>query len=240
MLGTLPRSAGSTTPMLATSRSRTWATIWIPPTLSFRSRTCRRKPRGAVRGARTARVRARSPLGMVGRYGAGGLDVDSLRMLEDRAYGYFHVMQQQAPDSSWPDRIVLNYTTPGKRPPPADLPECSWGPKPGGCCHPGTVHGLSKMPYLRDTRRSFGLDGFRSVPAARGPPLLWAHRGGSVRCSLMYSAFDYYNTSSPETGFRFPDTIVGLPVLRGCQCDRISQCVCCAGACGRHLATTTM
>eukprot|EP00730_Choanoeca_flexa_P013337 TRINITY_DN5212_c0_g1_i2.p1 TRINITY_DN5212_c0_g1~~TRINITY_DN5212_c0_g1_i2.p1 ORF type:complete len:656 (+),score=135.69 TRINITY_DN5212_c0_g1_i2:31-1998(+) len=92
----------------------------------------------------------------------GGLDPAALRMLEDRAYAYFHWMNTTAPNADWSQRIVLNYTT------------------------AGTGHGLSKMPYLRDTRRAIGLDGFR----------------------LTYDKnMNYYNESSPYTGYRFYDTI---------------------------------
>jgi hypothetical protein len=44
-------------------------------------------------------------------------------------------------NTSWVDRLTLNYTTAGTR------------------------HGLSKVPYLRDTRRAIGLGGFRLLHA---------------------------------------------------------------------------
>ncbi|EDQ86953.1 uncharacterized protein MONBRDRAFT_27772 [Monosiga brevicollis MX1] len=91
----------------------------------------------------------------------GGVDVNVLSMMEQRAYAYFHFMNATAPEQEWLSRIVLNKTT------------------------PGTGHGLSKFPYVRDTRRAIGLDNFR----------------------LTYAAFDYFNMSSPSTGFRFNDTI---------------------------------
>lgn len=34
-------------------------------------------------------------------------------MLEERAYGYFHLMNASAPNPEWLPRIVLNYTTAG-------------------------------------------------------------------------------------------------------------------------------
>ena len=44
---------------------------------------------------------------------SGGLDKVALRMLEDRAYAYFHWMNSTAPDADWQSRIELNYTTAG-------------------------------------------------------------------------------------------------------------------------------
>jgi len=70
-------------------------------------------------------------------------------------------MLNNTPDPTWRDRLALDYVA------------------------SGTDHGLSKMPYVRDTRRAIGVDRFR----------------------LMYPAFDYFNQSSPETGFHYNDTI---------------------------------
>ena len=91
----------------------------------------------------------------------GGINITALQMLEDRAYGYFWLMRNNTPAPLKPEQIVLNYTT------------------------AGTLHGLSKMPYLRDTRRAFGLDDFR----------------------LPYAPMDFFNTSRPELGYRFNDTV---------------------------------
>ena len=67
----------------------------------------------------------------------GGINISALRMAEQRAYGYYHFYK----NSSGPkicDYLIMNGT------------------------YAGTGHGLAKMPYLRDTRRSAaGLDGFR-------------------------------------------------------------------------------
>lgn len=69
----------------------------------------------------------------------GGLNRTALRMLEDRAYGWFWNMRNISShlDTSYPERLSLSYTTAGTR------------------------HGLSKVPYFRDTRRAFGIDGWR-------------------------------------------------------------------------------
>ena len=72
---------------------------------------------------------------------AGGVNMTALRMLEDRAYGWMSVLKSSATNlSSLPftgANLGLNYTT------------------------AGTKHGLSKWPYLRDSRRAIGVDGFK-------------------------------------------------------------------------------
>eukprot|EP00039_Didymoeca_costata_P030882 m.31913 g.31913 ORF g.31913 m.31913 type:complete len:681 (+) comp8360_c0_seq1:75-2117(+) len=69
----------------------------------------------------------------------GGLNMTALRMLEDRAYGWFWYLRNISSliDPTMPDRLTMNLTT------------------------SGTKHGLSKMVYWRDTRRALGQDGFR-------------------------------------------------------------------------------
>ena len=66
----------------------------------------------------------------------GGIDLDSLAAAEDRAFGWHQWFRSQAPEGIDPARIALA---------PAVL---------------GTSHGLAKLPYIRDTRRAIGLDGF--------------------------------------------------------------------------------
>lgn len=91
----------------------------------------------------------------------GGINLTALEMLEGRAYGSYHYMLQNVPADLQHvrSRLALSYATPGTR------------------------HGLSKMPYLRDSRRAIGMQNFR----------------------LMKSAFDYYNASNPGIGYRFND-----------------------------------
>lgn len=74
----------------------------------------------------------------------GGVNTTALYMLEQRAYGWLRLMQSSAAalNHSWSGRVVLNRSTSGTR------------------------HGLSKFPYLRDTRRAVGVDGFRLLHAA--------------------------------------------------------------------------
>lgn len=67
----------------------------------------------------------------------GGIDLEALRGAEDRAFAWHQWFRGHATDGSLdPARISL--------------------------CRAvlGTGHGLAKLPYIRDTRRSIGLDGF--------------------------------------------------------------------------------
>jgi len=67
----------------------------------------------------------------------GGINLEALRGAEDRAFGWHQWFRKHAGDAGVdPARISLC---------PAVL---------------GTGHGLAKLPYIRDTRRSIGLDGF--------------------------------------------------------------------------------
>ena len=66
----------------------------------------------------------------------GGIDLKVLAAAEDRAFGWHEWFRQHVPEPVKPDQITLNG---------AEL---------------GTGHGLAKLPYIRDTRRSIGLDGF--------------------------------------------------------------------------------
>jgi hypothetical protein len=67
----------------------------------------------------------------------GGINLEALRGAEDRAFGWHQWFRRHAGDAGVdPARISLC---------PAVL---------------GTGHGLAKLPYIRDTRRAIGLDGF--------------------------------------------------------------------------------
>jgi hypothetical protein len=67
----------------------------------------------------------------------GGLNIQTLSNAENRAYAYYHYMVSIAPNDVKP-HLRLNAS------------------------QVGTSHGLSKVPYLRDSRRiHYGLDGFR-------------------------------------------------------------------------------
>ena len=66
----------------------------------------------------------------------GGVDLEIMAGAEQHAFGWHHWFRQHAPAGITPDQIMLA----GE-----EL---------------GTGHGLAKLPYVRDTRRSIGLDGF--------------------------------------------------------------------------------
>lgn len=66
----------------------------------------------------------------------GGVDLDVLAAAERRAYGWHDWFRHAAPRGIDPDQITLA----------------------GDAL--GTTHGLAKLPYVRDTRRSIGVGGF--------------------------------------------------------------------------------
>lgn len=66
----------------------------------------------------------------------GGVDLDVLAGAERRAFAWHDWFRHAAPDGIDPDQITL-----------------------AGDVF-GTRHGLAKLPYIRDTRRSIGVDGF--------------------------------------------------------------------------------
>ena len=72
----------------------------------------------------------------------GGVNTTALGMLEQRAWGWFHEYSKLAGPDMEP-RLVMNRNA------------------------SGTQTGLAKAPYLRDTRRSIGLGGFRMIHAAQ-------------------------------------------------------------------------
>eukprot|EP00042_Codosiga_hollandica_P020305 m.65354 g.65354 ORF g.65354 m.65354 type:complete len:534 (+) comp49789_c0_seq1:3-1604(+) len=67
---------------------------------------------------------------------SGCLNITTLKAAEQRAYGWYWWFKN-ASDANITDHLFMNYT------------------------QPGTLTGLTKLPYLRDARRSVGLDGFR-------------------------------------------------------------------------------
>lgn len=67
----------------------------------------------------------------------GGVNLDAIRQAEEQAYGYHYWYRQQAPEQ-WKNRTVLLRSLSSS----------------------GTCHGLAKMPYLRESRRSIGIDNF--------------------------------------------------------------------------------
>jgi hypothetical protein len=68
---------------------------------------------------------------------AGGLNMTSLYNAEQRAFAWYQYMRDNAPEAA---QQFMNISR----------------------SHAGTSHGLAKMPYLRDTRRSrYGIEDFR-------------------------------------------------------------------------------
>ena len=77
----------------------------------------------------------------------GGVNLEVMAAAERRAYGWHHWFKGQAPPPWQPAHIAL-------------VPDVL-----------GTGHGLAKLPYIRDTRRSIGLDGFLlTLPDLVGQP----------------------------------------------------------------------
>jgi hypothetical protein len=77
----------------------------------------------------------------------GGLNLEVMAAAEARALAWHYWFKAHAPAGIEPGQVTL-----------------SFGPL-------GTGHGLSKLPYIRDTRRSIGLDGFLlKISDLTGPP----------------------------------------------------------------------
>lgn len=89
----------------------------------------------------------------------GGIDLAVLAAAEKRALGWHHWFKNHAPEGIDPRQIILDR----------------------GAL--GTGHGLAKLPYIRDTRRSVGLDGF------------------------LLTGKDLTGEPARKTGRRFPDRI---------------------------------
>ncbi|MBX3432091.1 MAG: FAD-dependent oxidoreductase [Pirellulales bacterium] len=76
----------------------------------------------------------------------GGLDMSVLAAAEQRAFAWHQWFRRRAPAGIDPRQITLSRTV------------------------LGTGHGLAKLPYIRDTRRSVGLDGFVITYDDLAPP----------------------------------------------------------------------
>jgi len=90
---------------------------------------------------------------------AGGIDMATLAGAEQRALGWHQWLKAHPPAKFKPEQITLAVGV------------------------LGTGHGLSKLPYIRDTRRSIGLDGF------------------------LLKAADLTGPASQKTGAKFPDRV---------------------------------
>ena len=77
----------------------------------------------------------------------------------------------------------------------------------------GTQHGLAKMPYLRDTRRSVGLDGFRLQYTYAALRANYDRRVPEAALLTKYAVCSRYESlanvanRSSRYGVRFPDTV---------------------------------
>jgi hypothetical protein len=67
----------------------------------------------------------------------GGVNLDAIQNAERQTYGYHYWYRKNAPEN-WANRTVLVRSVPAA----------------------GTCHGLAKMPYLRESRRSIGFQNF--------------------------------------------------------------------------------
>jgi len=130
---------------------------------------------------------------------AGGLNLTAVRMLEDRAYGYFHYVRATAPEASMVPRLVLNRTVSGTR------------------------HGLSKFLYLRDTRRGFGLPPSPPPRSAGWPPPAPARPSEGFR--VMYFDLSQVNASAPGRPSVRPADAVGLQTYND-DCHSLAASVC--------------
>lgn len=111
----------------------------------------------------------------------GGVDLAVMAEAERRALGWHHWFKNHAPEGVDPRQILLD----------GDVL--------------GTSHGLAKLPYIRDTRRSIGVDGF----ILKGGDLT-----GSIAKKTGRRFFDrvalgaYPMDVHPMSGCKMPDYIV--------------------------------
>ncbi len=122
----------------------------------------------------------------------GGVNREVLAGAEQRALAWHEWFRRQAPKPFDPDQIVL-------------APEVL-----------GTSHGIAKQPYIRDTRRSVGLDGFRLTLAdltADGDAT--AQTGTAFPDTIALGA--YAADIHPLVGYKYPDFVLeNHPTLPFC------------------------
>ena len=114
----------------------------------------------------------------------GGIRLDVLRGAEQRALAWHHWFKNAAPPKVGAERITLAKNI------------------------MGTGHGLSKLPYIRDTRRSIGLDNFvltldDLVGDANANTGTFFRRSGCYRCLSSRCAF-LDNVHIPHAHHRAP------------------------------------
>lgn len=122
----------------------------------------------------------------------GGVNREILAGAEQRALAWHDWFRRQAPKPFDPDQIVL-------------APEVL-----------GTSHGIAKLPYIRDTRRSVGLEGFRLTLAdltADGDAT--AQTGTAFPDTIALGA--YAADIHPLVGYKYPDFVLeNHPTLPFC------------------------
>jgi hypothetical protein len=107
----------------------------------------------------------------------GGIDLAALGAAERRALAWHYWFKEHAPKPFEPGQVVLDRES------------------------LGTGHGLSKLPYIRDTRRSIGLDGFILKAAdLTGPPSQKTGKRFMDRVALGAYTADIH----PMVGCEFP------------------------------------
>lgn len=111
----------------------------------------------------------------------GGVDLDVLAAAERRALAWHAWFRDQAPAPFKPQQIVLH---------PQTL---------------GTTHGLAKLPYIRDTRRSVGLDGFLLGFEDLTGPL---DRKTGTRFADRVALGAYAADIHPLVGYKYPPHVV--------------------------------
>ncbi|BBO33875.1 FAD-dependent oxidoreductase [Lacipirellula parvula] len=133
----------------------------------------------------------------------GGVDVKVLAGAEERALGWHEWFKANAPEGINPKQIVLNSSV------------------------LGTGHGLAKLPYIRDTRRSIGLDGY-VLPMEDMVGEIAERTGTKFDDRIALGA--YPADIHPITGFTFPkyvykyhDTLPFYIPFRSLTNDRVEN-----------------
>lgn len=110
----------------------------------------------------------------------GGVDRDVMAAAEQRAYGWHQWFKAHAPEGIDPRQITLSRTV------------------------LGAAHGLSKLPYIRDTRRSVGVDGFVLKYDDLAPPL---RNGTGTKFADRVALGAYPGDVHPLAGCDYPEHV---------------------------------
>jgi hypothetical protein len=157
----------------------------------------------------------------------GGLNLTALSMLEQRAFGWYHYYSAKWNQSNSSRRIP---GVPGQ--PLAEL-YLDRGAT-------GTATGLAKMPYLRDTRRSVGLDGFRLAYTSISNPSPSARFGVRFADSVAIGSYAHDTHSISTAVCHVPHYLSAPPAkpyyipMRALTNDGAENLL----VCGKTMATT--